>query len=180
MNILKKILLGIGALIVLLLIMALFVKKDYTVVRQITIHQPDSLVFTYVKSLKNQARWSTWSLMDPKAKNTWRGEDSTTGFVWAWDSEIIGTGEQEIKKITEGARIDFELRFFKPYKSKSPVYLATEAVSAQDTKVTWAMEGHMPYPMNLMQLFMDMDQMIGTEYEKSLQNLKTLLEAPAQ
>ncbi len=65
MNILIKILIGIGALITLLLIMALFVKKEYTIEREITINKTKAEVFNYVKHLKNQDNYSKWVMQDP-------------------------------------------------------------------------------------------------------------------
>ncbi len=86
MNILIKILIGIGALIAVLLIVALFVKKEYTIEREITINKPKTEVFNYVKHLKNQDNYSKWVMQDPGMKKEFRGTDGTVGFVYAWDS----------------------------------------------------------------------------------------------
>lgn len=80
------------------------------------------------------------------------------------------------KKITEGERIDFELRFIKPFEATEPAYMTTEAVNENQTKVVWGFSGHMNYPMNLMLLFMDMEEMIGGDLETGLNDLKTILE----
>lgn len=176
MKILKKILIGLGILIAIPLILALFVKKEYAVSRQVTINKPKQEVFDYIKLLKNQNNYSTWTMMDPNMKTTFRGTDGAPGFVSSWESKQMGNGEQEIKKITEGERIDTELRFGGTFPSVSPAYMTTEAVSDSQTKVTWAMSGRMSYPFNFMQLFLSMDDMIGTEYQKSLENLKAILE----
>ncbi|MBC7777036.1 MAG: SRPBCC family protein [Phycisphaerae bacterium] len=176
MKILKKILIALGILIAIPFIAALFMSKDYAVEREITINKPKQEVFDYVKYLKNQDNWSTWNQMDPKMKHTYRGTDGTVGFVSAWESDKMGNGEQEIKKITEGERIDAELRFKGMFASVSPAYMTTEAVNDSTTKVKQAMSGHMAYPMNFMQVFMSMEEMIGTEYEKSLAKLKGILE----
>lgn len=176
MKILKKILIGLGVLLALPLIIALFMGKDYQLEREITIHKPKQVVFDYIKYLKNQNNYSTWNLMDPKMKQTYTGTDGAVGFVSAWESDKMGIGEQEIKKIDEGNRIDGELRFKGTFASVAPVYMTTVAVNDSVTQVKWGMSGSMAYPMNFMQVFMSMDKMIGTEYEKSLQNLKTILE----
>ncbi|MFN0034397.1 MAG: SRPBCC family protein [Saprospiraceae bacterium] len=176
MKILKKILVALGILIAIPLIVALFMSKDYKVAREITINKPKQEVFDYVKYLKNQNNYSTWNMMDPKMKQTYTGTDGAVGFVSAWESEVMGNGEQEIKKITEGERIDAELRFKGMFASTSPAFMTTEAVSDSTTKVKMGMSGHMAYPMNFMQVFMSMEEMIGTEYEKSLANLKGILE----
>lgn len=176
MKILKKVLIALGILIAIPLVLALFMSSSYSLEREITINKPKQEVFDYVKFLKNQNNYSTWNLMDPKMKQSYRGTDGTVGFVSAWESEMMGNGEQEIKKITEGDRIDGELRFKGMFASTSPVYMTTEAVSDSTTKVKWGMQGNMAYPINFMQVFMSMEKMIGTEYEKSLVNLKTILE----
>jgi hypothetical protein len=78
-------------------------------------------------------------------------------------------------KITEGERIDYEIRFLKPFESTSPSYIITENADA-GTKVKWGISGHMPYPMNLMLLFMDMEESIRNDLLTGLNNLKGILE----
>ena len=101
MKMLMKILIASAILIAIPLIVALFVKKDYAVEREITINKPKQEVFDYVKLLKNQDNYSIWATMDPNMKKTYRGTDGTVGFVSAWESKVdsVGVGEQEIKKI---------------------------------------------------------------------------------
>lgn len=178
MKILKKILIVIAIIIAIPLIIALFVEKDYAVEREITINKSKQEVFDYVKFLKNQDNFSKWSTMDPNMKKTYRGTDGTVGFVSAWESndENVGVGEQEIKKIAEGERIDFELRFIKPFEATEPAFMSTETVSENQTKVKWGFSGHMNYPMNIMMLFMDFEKMIGDDLQTGLSNLKTVLE----
>src|SRR5262245_55746209 len=108
MKIVKGILLFIVAIIALALIAALFMKKDYNNEREITINKPKEQVFNYIKYLKNQDNFSKWASMDPDMKKDYRGTDGSVGFVSTWDSDKkdVGKGEQEIKKMTEGERID--------------------------------------------------------------------------
>jgi hypothetical protein len=178
MKIIKKIASIILGLIALLLIIALFVNKEYAVVREVKINKPKSEVFGYVKYLKNQDNYSVWAKMDPLMKKEYKGTDGTVGFVSAWDSNVkdVGKGEQEITKITDGERLDVELRFFKPFKSTDYAYMITENISNNETKVLWGFKGKMPYPMNLMLLCMNMDKMLGKDLETGLQNLKSTLE----
>jgi hypothetical protein len=116
--------------------------------------------------------------MDPKMKKTYRGTDGTIGFVSAWESENeeVGVGEQEIKKIIEGERIDFEFRNFKPYEAAEPAFMTTEAISENQTKVRWGFSGHIAYPFNIWMLFMDFEKMIGDDLQPGLAKLKTILE----
>lgn len=178
MSILKKSLVVIAILIAIPLVVAIFVKKEYAVEREITINKPNQEVFDYVKHLKNQDNFSKWAMMDPDMKKTYTGTDGTVGFVSAWESQKddVGTGEQEIKKITEGERIDFELRFIKPFEATETAYMTTEAISSTQTKVKWGFNGHMAYPMNLWLLFMDFEEMIGSDLQTGLDRLKVELE----
>lgn len=178
MKIVKKI--GLIALIVIAipLVVALFTKKDYAVERQITINKPVAEVFDYVIHLKNQAHYSKWAMRDPDMKKTYRGTDGTVGFVSAWesDNEDVGVGEQEIIKIIDGKRVDFELRFFTPFESTENAYMITEGNGSNQTIVKWGFDGRMDYPTNLMLLFMDFEQMIGGDFDTGLKNLKKILE----
>lgn len=179
MKVLKKILIVAGIIIALPLIAALFVSKDYAVEREITIDRPKDEVFNYIKYLKNQDHYSKWAMMDPDMKKSYRGTDGTVGFVSRWESDAdsVGVGEQEIKKITEGERLDFELRFIKPIEATERGYMTTSALNGDQTEVTWGFNGHINYPMNLVLLFMDFEKMIGDDLQTGLERLKTLLES---
>jgi len=174
----KKFLYIVLGIIALFFIVAAFAPKDYSVVRSVEINQPKDVVFSYIKYLKNQDNFSKWANIDPDMKKTFKGTDGTVGFISRWESEDknVGIGEQEIIKIDEGKRIDFELRFEKPWESVSPAYMTVESVSGGATKVNWGFEGHMDYPSNIMLLFMDMEEMLGNDFQTGLDNLKDILE----
>jgi uncharacterized protein YndB with AHSA1/START domain len=174
MKIVKLILLGLVLLVALALITGLFIDNDYTVEREVTINKPKEQVFTYVKSLKNQNNYSAWALMEPTMKKEFRGTDGTVGFVSTWEGEDVGKGEQEIKKIVEGERIDYELRFEKPFEAVAQSHMSTEAVSGQQTKVKWGFTGHNSYPKNVMNGVMKWT--LGNSLQQGLDSLKGILE----
>jgi hypothetical protein len=179
MKILLGIIIVLAGIIVLFLIIGLFVKKDYSVGKDIIVNKPKIAVFEYLKFLKNQNKFSVWGSMDPNMKTEFRGTDGTVGFVSAWESDNnknVGKGEQEILKMVDGERIDYEIRFLKPFKSTSWAYITTATVNDNQTKVHWGFTGKMKYPSNLTMLFMNMEKMVGGDLEKGLQNLKILLE----
>tara|TARA_R110000850_G_scaffold146877_12_gene269066 strand:+ start:748 stop:1281 length:534 start_codon:yes stop_codon:yes gene_type:complete len=175
---LRKILVVVATIIAIPFVVALFVQKDYSVTRTITIDKPISEVFNYVKHLKKQDNFSKWAQMDLDMVKTYRGTDATVGFVSAWASENpdVGVGEQEIIAIDEGKRIDFELRFISPFEATEPAYMSTAAVNANQTKVDWGFSGHFAYPTNLMFLFIDFETMIGADLQQGLESLKVVLE----
>jgi len=178
MKILKRTGLFLLGLIALVLITALFVKKDLHAEREVVINKSKADVFNYVKYLKNQNDYSKWAGMDLAMKKEFRGTDGTVGFVSAWESENknVGKGEQKITALKEGERIDYEIHFIKPMESMATSYMITEPVSENQTKVHWGFDSKMAYPFNVMRLFMDMDKMIGDDFNTGLTNLKTKLE----
>lgn len=179
MRILKTLLLSILAIVGLALIAAIFVKKDMSAERDIVINRSNDEVFSYIKMLKNQNTYSKWSTMDPNMETEFRGVDGTVGFVSGWKSkkDDVGAGEQEITKIVEGKRIDYDLRFIEPFESKATTYMITEPVSANQTRVKWGFQSKMNYPMNLMLVFVDMEEAIGEDFQYGLEKLKSNLES---
>lgn len=179
---LKKILIALVALI-LICVVALFAAvmltpTRYHVEREVTINRPRNEVFEYVRFLGHQNEWGPWFKKDPGMKQATRGTDGTVGFVQTWDSsnENIGAGEQEIKKINDGQRVDTEIRFLRPFESKTNAYITTDAVGTDQTTVKWGFDGEMPRPMNLFLLVMDTDKMVGKDFEDGLGQLKAILE----
>jgi uncharacterized protein YndB with AHSA1/START domain len=178
MQIILAIVLSVLGVFALLLVLALFVRKAYSVNRVIAIARPAEEVFEYVKYLKNQDNFSKWASMDENMKKSYKGTDGLVGFVSAWESKNknVGKGEQEITRIVEGIRIEYEIRFIKPIAGIAHAYLTTEMVSNSETIVRWGFDSSMKYPMNLMLLFMNMDKMIGNDFEIGLNKLKKILE----
>ncbi|MCD0476587.1 SRPBCC family protein [Flavobacterium sp. EDS] len=180
MNVIKKIILGLLSIVMLGLIVALFLPNEFHVEREVTINKPKDSVFNYIKYLKNQNNFSVWARLDPAMKKTFSGTDGTVGAVFGWNSndKNVGKGEQEIKKIIPGERLEYELRFEAPMESTDRAYMTTEEVTPAQTKVKWGFDGRSPYPMNLMLAFMNIDQILGEQLETGLQNLKVIQEGP--
>jgi len=177
MKILLIILSVIFGIIVLLLIIALFSRKDYNITRSITINKPARDVYQYIILLKNQVHYNKFVMADPNQKMEYRGTDGTTGFVLAWNgNKQAGEGEQEIKNLVENKRMDIELRFVRPLAGVAQAPMELETKNANETIVTWGMSARMPYPANIMLLLGNVEGMLGKELEESLVNLKQELE----
>ena len=131
-----------------------------------------------MKLLKNQDNFRVWFSKDPAIKKTFSGTDGTVGAVAGWDSkdQNVGVGEQEIKKIVKGERIDSELGFKVPIESTAFAFMSTEAISPNQTKVKWRFNDKIPYPMNLMLPIINMEEMLGKDLQDGLNNLKAILE----
>lgn len=174
MKILKWIAIIIVALIAIPLILALFVPKNYTVKRTVTINRPVTEVFDYVKHIKNQDEYSVWNQKDPAMKKDYSGTDGTVGFTYHWDgNDEVGEGIQEITDIQQNEKIAMALHFKRPWESEAAAWMATQP-EANGTAVTWGMKGESPYPWNAMNLFMG--SMVGNDLQQGLENMKTNLE----
>jgi len=174
---LQIILLAFSAIIALVFIAALFMKKDYTISASTVINCPINDVFNYVKILKNQENYSKWVMADPNAKLNYIGQDGTIGFISQWESELknVGIGEQEIMYINENESYQLEIRFKKPFEGVSQAITTTEAISDNQTKVTTTFLTSTPFPMNVMVPFIS--KMLKKDMDGNMVRLKTNLEA---
>lgn len=177
----KKLLIAVGLLIVVFVVavaaVVVIAPTDFALEREIVINKPRSEVFAYAKLIKNQNDWGPWAKRDPAMKQEFTGTDGTVGFTSKWVGNTeVGTGEQVIKRVVENERVDTELKFMEPMESKADAYLVTEEAGADKTKVKWGFKTSMPRPMNVFTLVMDMDAMIGKDYEDGLANMKAILE----
>lgn len=175
MNIFITILLVIVGILSLLLIIALFTKKGYHIQCEMIINAPLQKVFDYVKFLKNWDNFNERAVADPSKKNEFKGTDGTVGFIYAWSgNKKVGEGEKEIKFISEGERIDTEIRFVKPFALTGFTNMFTESVSANQTKVRYSNASTLKYPLNI--LIPMVEKGIIKDMDISLAALKAILE----
>ncbi|MDZ4710061.1 MAG: SRPBCC family protein [Saprospiraceae bacterium] len=178
MQTLLNIVLVILGLVALVLIVAAFAPKKYSISRNIVIYKSQAQVFDYIKHLKNQDQYNKWVMADPNMEKKYSGTDGTVGFIYAWDgNKKAGKGEEEIKAIVPNEKLDVEIRFIKPFEAIAQTPFRLESLSDQQTRVTWGMSSAMKYPMNIMLLFMNIEKMLGGDMEISLGNLKKILES---
>jgi hypothetical protein len=175
MKALKYLAIGLGTLLALLLIVGLFVPKDFNYKKTITINAPIDTVWVNVNSLSALDKWSPWNDHDPVMKKELTGKDGTVGAMQSWESDIVGSGSQTIVAIDKPTFFETDLNFFKPYKSHGKAYLKLVSEGTA-TKATWGMKGNMPYPMNILTLFMNMDKTMGNDWNHGLSKLKKLSE----
>jgi hypothetical protein len=171
----RKIVIGIGGLIGLLLIVGLALPGRIHVERSATVAAPTSTVFATLNSLRQFNTWSPWAKRDPAALYTFSGPDAGVGARMEWKSETIGNGTQEIIAVDAARRITVALDF--GGMGKATAYYALEPVEA-GTALTWGFDEDVG--MNLIGRYLGliMNRMLGADYEEGLSNLKHLLEAP--
>jgi len=110
----------LASLVFLVFVLSLIAPKTYDVFRSVEFAKPRAEVFNYLRSLKNMDDWSSWAKKDPNMDKKFTGTNGEVGSQSYWNgNKEVGEGEQEIKNIIDGERIESELRFFKPFKSTS-------------------------------------------------------------
>ncbi|MFT3701959.1 MAG: SRPBCC family protein [Agriterribacter sp.] len=177
----KKILKIIGfiilAVILFVVIAGLFISKDYHFERDITINAPREKVWSNVNTLHGMHKWNPFIEADPNIQITYGGQDGTPGATYAWKgNKDVGSGVQTISKVEAPSKIDTHLHFIEPFESDADAFLNLADVSGA-TKVTWGFDMKYSYPMNVMKLFVNMDEMMGKSYNSGLTKLKALSEA---
>jgi len=168
----------LAGIVAVILIVAAISPKGYSLQRNIVINRSVEEVFKYIVHLKNQDYYSKWVMTDPNMRKTFTGTDGQPGFIYAWDSDMkqAGKGEQEILSVVHNQELRYEVRFIKPFAGIAPSYIITNAIAENATNVTWGFASKMPYPMNIVLLFMNMENMLGNDMNVSLNNLKVILE----
>jgi hypothetical protein len=172
----KKILLGLVAIVALVLIVGAFQSDTYRVERSVTIAAAPADVFPQINDLRKSQVWSPWVKIDPAAKMTFDGPASGVGASNAWaGNSSVGEGRQTIVESTPNELVRLKLEFLKPMADVATAeFRLTPAGSG--TTVTWSMSGHKNYVSKVMCMFVSMDKMVGGYFEQGLASLKALAE----
>lgn len=165
-------------IIAVILVIAAFSPNSWSIEAEININKPNQEVFDYLKLLCNSEKYNKWVMTDPNMKKTLTGTDGNVGFIYAWDSQNkqAGKGEQEIKHLENGKKIDCEIRFIKPFEAVSTTTFLTNSVSENETQIIWIFNGRNNYIMKVMHVLMNLKKVLIKDMLFSLNNLKTILE----
>jgi len=173
---LKKVLIGVAVLIGAFAAFVAMLPSDYRLERSIVISAPAEKIFPYLNDLHKEDAWSPWSKLDPAMKKTFSGPESGVGSVYGWDgNDKVGAGQLTITDVQENARVARKLEFTRPYQSAADTEITLKPQEG-GTLVTWSMSGHKGYIDKAFCFFMDMEKMVGPDFEKGLAQLKALVE----
>ena len=172
----KKILLGLLAVVVLVLIFATTRPDTFRVERSISIKAEPAKVYALLNDFHQFPSWSPWQNLDPAMQTTHSGAASGQGAVYAWTgNDAVGAGRMEILQTVPNTSVTVKLDFLKPFEAHNTTQY-TLANNGGMTTVTWAMFGPSPYISKVMGVFVSMDSMIGKDFERGLTTLKTVAE----
>jgi hypothetical protein len=145
--------------------------------RSIVVNAEASEVFAQVNDFHNWQAWSPWEKLDPAMKREFSGAQEGVGSIYSWEgNDQVGKGSMEITESIASEKIMMDLRFLEPMEVTN-VSTVTLAPEGEGTKVTWSMDGEQTYLMKVICIFVNMDGLIGKDFETGLQNLKAIVEA---
>jgi hypothetical protein len=152
-------------------------KPDTLRVQRVTsIRAPADRLFPLIADFHQWRIWSPYENKDPAMQRTYEGAASGKGAVYAWDgNKNVGSGRMEILETSIPSKITIKLDFFKPFEGRNTAEF-TMLPQGDVTNLTWTMHGPAVFMSKLMQVFMNLDHMIGRDFEVGLANLKKLAE----
>lgn len=160
---------------IVLLYASLLAPKETRVERTVRINAKDSLIMSKIANFYEFKHYSPWQALDPNMKQEFGGNPNTVGHWLRWESDKAGVGKLIITRIENYKQVEMDLLFEKPFKSNNKSYF-TIVPNAQGNDVTWGYYGKNDFISKIFTLFMNMDKMIGNDYEKGLNNLKAICE----
>lgn len=176
MKVLRVLVLLVLIAVVVCLGLAAMKPNTFHIERSATISAPPAAVFAVVDDFHNWSAWSPWAHLDPAMKESYSGPASGKDAVYAWTgNDKVGEGRMTIVESTPDSRVDIKLEFLKPMAMTSKAAFAL-APEGQGTRVTWSMDGNHDFMGKFFSLFMNMDKMVGGDFEKGLASLKTVAE----
>ncbi len=173
---LKKILIGLGAALAVLVVVIALQPSSFRIQRSIAMSAPPEAAFAHVNDFHRWEAWSPWEKLDPQLKRTYDGAPAGVGSKYAWSgNDDVGSGRMTIERSMPGALVQIKLEFLEPFEAtNTTTFTFTKTPSGNET--TWTMEGESNFVSKAMGLFMDMDKLVGADFERGLQALKTAAE----
>ncbi|MFT4564504.1 MAG: hypothetical protein ACI9BW_004271 [Gammaproteobacteria bacterium] len=173
---LKIIALIVFAALATVLTLAAFQPDSIHIERSIKIKAPEDLVFQKINDLHEWETWSPWAKKDPTMTVTYSGANSGIGAIYTWSGNSdVGKGRMEITDMSPTSRINIKLDFLEPFKVRNAVEFRLDSDDGF-TNTRWSMQGPMPFTSKVFNVFVDMDKMIGGDFETGLANLKAIAE----
>lgn len=177
---LKTVLLAVAAIvatgIVAVLILAAMKPDTFTLQRSLAINAPPERVFPLISDFRNWTQWSPWEKLDPNLKRDYSGAQSGVGAAYAWEGDKkVGEGRMEIVEAVPSSKVALKLDFVRPFEAHNAVTFALEPARGA-TNVTWTMTGPTPFIGKIFHVFVNMDRMVGRDFEAGLASMKAAAE----
>ena len=175
-----KILIAVAVIVVVFVIVVALQPSEYRVARTATMSAPATAVFAQVHDFHKWEAWNPWGKIDPAMKQNYEGAPAGVGAIYKWaGNNEVGEGRMTIIESRPSDLIRVQMEFFKPFAGNGTAEFTFKPEGNQ-TAVTWSMTGQNNFMAKAIHLFMNMDKMIGGQFEKGLADMKLIVEAPSK
>jgi Polyketide cyclase / dehydrase and lipid transport len=173
---LKIILISLAVILIVFVVVVAIQSSEFRLARSTAISAPPPAVFAQVNDFHKWEAWNPWGKIDPAMKQAYEGAPAGTGalYTWAGNNEV-GEGRMTIIESRPNELIRIKLEFFKPFAATN-IAEFTFKPERNQTAVTWSMFGEKNFMAKAVHLFMNMDKMIGGQFEKGLVSMKSIVE----
>jgi len=172
-----KIIVVVVLVLVAAVLMLAAAKPDtFRVQRTASIKAPPDKVFALINDFKRWGAWSPWEQKDPAMKRSFGSATSGKGAVYAWEgNKDVGQGRMEIAESSPPSKLAIKLDFVRPFEAHNIVEFTLQP-KGDATDISWAMQGDTPYFAKIIHVFINMDEMVGKDFESGLAKLKAAAE----
>ena len=174
---LETILISLAVIVIVFVVIVAVQPSEFLIARSAPISAPPGAVFAQVNDFHKWEAWNPWAKIDPAMKQTYDGAPAGTGAIYTWaGNREVGEGRMTIIESRPSDLIRVKLEFMKPFRATN-IALFTMKPEGKQTVVTWSMTGKNNFMAKAIHLFMNMDKMIGGQFEKGLADMKSVVEA---
>ncbi len=170
---------GIAVLVLIIAAVTFIAMRpaSFRIQRSAHVSAPPNVVFSIINDLHHWGRWSPYDKRDPNMKKNFAGPTEGPGAIYTWNGNSqVGEGRLTIQESKPGELVRMKLEFSRPFNATNEVNFVLVPVEG-GTRVSWIMDGKNNFMTKAMSLFMDMDKMVGTDFEQGLANLNTVVQA---
>jgi hypothetical protein len=172
-----KILIAVAVIVVVFIVVVAMQPSVFRVARSATMSAPAPAVFAQVNDFHKWEAWNPWGKIDPAMKQTYEGAPAGIGAIYTWvGNKNVGQGRMTLTESRSSDLIRIKLEFFKPFAGTN-IAEFTFKPEGNQTAVTWSMTGKNNFMAKAIHLFMNMDKMIGGQFETGLAQMKSIVEA---
>jgi hypothetical protein len=149
--------------------------NEFRIQRKARVKAPPEKILPHINDFNQWVKWSPYESLDPDMKKTLSGAPSGKGAIYEWEGNAkAGKGRMEILEASAD-HVGIALSFEKPFRADNIAEFSL-APAAGATDVTWSMRGPRPFASKLIGIFINMDNLVGRDFERGLQNLKSVSE----
>lgn len=172
-----KILIALAVVVIALVGVVAVQPSGFRIARTTTISAPPPAVFAHVNDFHKWEAWNPWAKLDPAMKQTYGGAAAGTGAIYTWaGNREVGEGRMTLTESRPSELIRIKLEFLKPFRATNTAEF-TFKPDGDRTVVTWTMTGEKNFIAKAVGLVMNMDRMVGGQFETGLARMKSVVEA---